>query len=379
MKSNNFSETKLFITNEELEQFLCNIKLRDDLLRIIITKGIDNFEKLADIDKYNLNTYVNENSKKLIKENFKKICEIQQENENQNLLTIIRNTFNELGGVALSKEMLMNSFKMKGKSNSYLPNYLKESNINPSQIFSAFLSEKNISFLNYYEGFKNLKYLYLGSNKIQKVEALNFPNLLVLDLSNNFIRKIENIENLSNLTTLNLEKNLIPTLENISNLGFLDTLNLSKQGLTTNQIFEINLENFPIDNSLTSLYLDGNNLVDPSSLIILRNIRKLKLNDNKIVDIALLLDCLKEMSLLEDLSVGSNPFIETLRNFRDMIILRCPCIREIDNKTVTNNEAQYVNKLYSMKFGIKTKKEDVAEQMSEMKLDIIKYEKKKSR
>jgi hypothetical protein len=366
-------ETKNYTTNEDFELFLCHLKLRDDLLRVLIGKGIDTLDKLADIDKYNLNNYINEGNKKLIKQNLKKLFEAKEESPEEDMCSVIKNMYFDLGGIAITKEMIMNGFKMKGK-NAFLPTHLKENNINPSQIFSSFLSQKGLSSLINYDGFKNLKYLYLSDNKIQSIVAMNFPNLLQLDLTNNYIRRIENLDGLLNLTTLSLDKNLIKVLEGISSLRYLDTLTLSKQGLTSNQVFEINPQDYPVDNSLTTLSLDHNNLFDPTPLAVMRRLTKLKLNDNKIYDIGPLLDALNDMCLLEELSIASNPFIDTNRNFRDLVILRCGSLKEIDNKTVTSNELQYVNKLYSKKMTSNKMLKKVSQDMGDMRLDIAKVE-----
>lgn len=77
------------------------------------------------------------------------------------------------------------------------------------------------------DGLVNLKKLFLGANKIKKMQG--FEKLLqleTLDCGDNRIRKIEGIENLVHLRELHLAKNKIQTIENIGHLKQLYILTL---------------------------------------------------------------------------------------------------------------------------------------------------------
>jgi Leucine-rich repeat (LRR) protein len=266
-------------------------------------------------------------------------------------LNIMRQTYFDLDGIPLTKEMMLSSFKMKSKPNNYLPVEFKQQNITSDKIYASFLQDKKISYLNNIVGFRNLKHLYLNNNKIQSLENFNFPSLNILELSDNFIRKIENLQTLPNLQNLNLEKNLICRLENISENKFLELLNLSNQYLTQFQIFEICHQTIPEDNNVSTLFLDNCNLYDPSELLIFQNIKKLKINSNKISDISLVLACVKNMKYLEVLNISNNPFIEKHKTYRNLVVIACKFLREIDDKLVTENEKLFLNSFYMRKFG----------------------------
>lgn len=381
---------------EELEQFLCYLGLRDELLHIFLNKGLSSIEKILNLDKYNFkiidqkrNLILN-NIHKLferIDEFYRPISTIQEESsENETIpykkptfIEIIRSFIFDLNGIKLTKEMLLNGFKMKTKPGNCLPNFFQEKNLTYDKIFASFLSDKKIGILNdNYEGFKNLKHLYLNNNKIQIIQNLNFTSLTILDLSNNYIRKIENIERMVNLQTLNLEKNMISKLENISNNLNLQILNLSKQCLTQYQFFEIDVnkqsENLPPQYNLQELSLDHCNIIDPTNLCYFTKLKKLKICNNKISEMGAVLTILKCYPDLEYLSLSNNEVIEMNKNFRDLIVICCKKLVELDDKTITLNEKQYVNSLYTRKYTqIKNQNEgkQIAPYKQKMSLEII--------
>jgi hypothetical protein len=355
-----------------------------ELLKVFLSKGLNSIEKLMQLEKFSFSKNIFPDQKKeIIITNisyiFDKIKsyynndhqELQEEEdalslsqqdqkdqiENSNFenakpsfLTIIKETMYDLRGITLTKEILMQSFKLKNKPSSYLPKDFKDENITADKLYASFLQDRKIAFIDNLEGFKNLRHLYLNNNKLQTITRLNFPNLIIFELSNNFIRKIENLDLLKNLENLNLEKNCVSKLENIKENIYLDTINLNKQALTKFQKFEIDEETINPDNRIKSLLLENVNFEDPSKLVIFPYLKKLKINNNKIYDLTLLVEGLKPMIDLETLYVANNPFTETTKSFRDVLVIRCPNIVELDDKTVTNNEKLYVNSLYARKF-----------------------------
>ena len=354
--------TNSSIKEEELEQILIYLGLRDELYQNFLSRGLNTIEKLIEIDNYNLNKNILSESKKiLILKNvsliFEKINFIFNNEENEEnstevlIIDIIRDTHYFIEGIKLTKDILIKGFKVKSKPNSCLPIHFQEKNISSEIISASVLSSKKIIAFQQLEGFNNLMYLYLQDNKIQKIEELNFVNLIYLDLSNNLIRKIENLENLKKLEYLNLEKNCISVIENLNFNNQLEYLNISKQYLTRKQNIFI-LENFVSEeNKISTILLDLNNIYDISSLGILVFLKKLSLNDNKIYEFNLILDVLKNIKNLEYLTVYKNPFIEKLKNYRDILVLQNKNLQDLDEKIVTENERNYVTSLYHLKYG----------------------------
>jgi hypothetical protein len=83
-----------------------------------------------------------------------------------------------------------------------------------SKIF--FLNDKKLTKLTNLDIYTNLEELYLQRNFIKQIEGLNgkyLKNLQILNLNNNYIRKIENLKNLENLKILDLGDNLIDNFE----------------------------------------------------------------------------------------------------------------------------------------------------------------------
>ena len=350
---------------EEVEQFLSYLGLREDLFQIFMSKEINSLEKLLNLENYEFNKIILDDKKKnLISKNLEYVMagikyhyiENKEKDCKPSFLKIIREIFYDLDGTYITKDLVIHSFKLKSMPNISLPKHLKNENIKPENIFASFLHNKNIGYLKFSGGFNNLRHLYLCNNKIQKLENLNFPNLSILELSNNFIRKIENLESLSDLKTLNLEKNFISKLENLNYNINLETLILSKQILTKNQNFEINPEGINPTNKIVDFQLENCNLYDPCNLILFAKIKSLKISNNRIFDLNVLLESLKSMENINILAIKNNPFTEINKNYRDYIIIRCNSLEEIDDKTVTQNEKQYVNSLYVRKMKSSRKK-----------------------
>ena len=79
-----------------------------------------------------------------------------------------------------------------------------------------------------------LKELYLGKNKIAKMENLHVcPELSLVDLQNCRILEIEGLEGLPNLTSLHLAHNGITEIKNLKKNTDLDTIDLSGNPIKT--------------------------------------------------------------------------------------------------------------------------------------------------
>ena len=150
--------------------------------------------------------------------------------------------------------------------------------------------------------------LNLSSNFITKIQNLNLGSLKSLDISNNKISVIENLENLTKLQVLNLQCNRIHSLFLLNPLNFLLSLDLSY-----NPIFDFPYSNiFP---NLTSLTLDYCYIDSFQSINTFKNLKRLSLSHNKITE-----DIVLELPLLEYLNVSYNK-ISTLQAFVNLVSL----------------------------------------------------------
>lgn len=153
-----------------------------------------------------------------------------------------------------------------------------------------------------------LTQLNLSSNFITKIQNLNLNLLKSLDISNNKISVIENLENLTKLEILNLKNNRIHSLFLLSPLEFLSFLDVS-----FNPIFDFPYSNiFP---NLTSLTLDYCFIDSFQSINMFKKLKKLSLSHNKITE-----DVALELPLLEYLNVSYNK-ISTLQAFVNLVSL----------------------------------------------------------
>jgi len=98
-----------------------------------------------------------------------------------------------------------------------------------------------------------------------------FEHLKQLNLSYNYIKKIDNLQNLSKLTLLDLSFNQIQKLENIGHLRQLKSLNLNN-----NKIHLLTLEIQSIC-GLEELKLSNNCVWNIHEIILLKKLNKLKL------------------------------------------------------------------------------------------------------
>ncbi len=216
--------------------------------------------------------------------------------------------------------------KFENKSFGQL-DFLKEINLAKNLI-------KQLSFSEAFEfSLKSLEKLIFKNNKIDFIDSFRFfskfPNLLVLDVSNNRLRslgenyllelkslkflylsnnQILNIDEgvfrqLNSLIHLDLSKNLIYTLENSCNISiFTELIGLERLELSMNKI-----ENFPINLNLSKnlAHLDlGQNKIKEitnASLYLLENLKELILRENFLKKF--LVSNLKSIEIL-DLSVN---------------------------------------------------------------------------
>jgi hypothetical protein len=350
-------EDPVSIDMNELDQFLCYMKLREELLTKLSSLGVKNLKTILSLDDSSLNkilTSVPENQGKILIKNFNLLADQYESSESINISELPI----DLGGVSLTKETIITGFKMKNKTQSHTLSYQQnlEKNSKPDKIFVSFLSNKNIGRLSNLELFKNMKHLYLSDNKLQRISNLeNLVNLNILDLKGNYIRRIEGLDNLINLQTLNLEQNLIEALENLTNNINIVTLNVSQQTLPKDKIFLIDDKTLPIDSLVQTINLENNQINDVRNLRVFKYTQTLKLKNNKIEELNYILEAVKEMPFLENLNFINNPLKDSNKTSRDIIIIYGQKLTEINEKNVTNNERSFLNSFFSRRSNNKGK------------------------
>ncbi|KAF7970841.1 hypothetical protein HWV62_22798 [Athelia sp. TMB] len=161
----------------------------------------------------------------------------------------------------------------------------------------------------------NLEELWLGKNKISKLERLK-----ILSIQSNRITKIENLESLENLEDIYLSHNGITRLEGLDHNLKLKTLDLGSN-------FVPELENIAHLKCLEELWVRlifagqfHGSIVNPSQL-----------NNNKITTLLTLEPQLHAASALETIYLEGNPVQETEGgNYRRKIKMALPQLSQID-------------------------------------------------
>ena len=349
------------ITNSSpLELFLCLTKTYNDFFPFFKRQGVLNLEQAISFKNYTIKTskaHSNANfnkEKELIEINFRNIrTELKNSDKYQQIIYLLQTPLKFDGGdIELDSQLILKSF-INGTST---PNFCKMNkfqtqNLKPSSLYSANLQKFKITRLpkEKIDGFINLKNLYLDGNKIQEIKGLYFPNLEELNLSDNYIRKIENLEGLPKLKILNLSYNNIHILENTQKNIYLENINLSNQYIPNFIVFIIKPNS--LQNSIKIINLENVNLFN-ISLPFLPFLQEINVKNNQINEMMEVLSIVKNSPYLRKINCLGNPFIvDNKANYRNFIIIAGKNLEEIDEKEVKENEKIYVNQLYNRKFG----------------------------
>ena len=356
------------ITNTSpLELFLCLTKTYNDFFPFFKRQGVFTLEQAISFKNYsvkNSKAHFNFNfnkEKEFLEINFRNIRNaITGLDKYQQIIFLLNSPLKYDGSeIILDSQLILKSF-INGTST---PNFCKMNkfqtqNLKPSSLYSANLQKFKITQLpkNKIDGFVNLKNLYLDSNRIQEIKGLFFPNLEELNLSDNYIRKIENLEGCPKLKILNLSYNNIHILENIQNNIYLENINLSNQYIPNFISFIIK----PNNNPIKVLNLENVNL--EFIPIHFPYLEEINIKNNQIKEMMEILTVVKNSIYLRKINCLGNPFIlENKANYRNFIIIAGKNLEEVDEKEVKENEKIYVNQLYNRKFGkhqIKTKEKN---------------------
>ena len=171
--------------------------------------------------------------------------------------------------------------------------------------------------------FHELRDLNLASNQLEQVgEGLRGLELLrYLNLSNNYIEKIDGLSACPRLVRLDLSSNRIATIKNLGKLGRLTHLNLSGNKI-------VRLRGLDKLNNLTDLNLDRNDLVEVKHLALVPTIKTLHLRENKISDMDEFGLTSVALTNLSSLFMEGNPVCDT-RDYR-LRVLENTSIKMLD-------------------------------------------------
>ena len=352
---------KEIMSSSPLELFLCLTKTYNDFFPFYKRQGVSTLEQAISFKNYtskNSKGHSNVNldkEKEFIQFNFRNIrTEIKKFDKYQQIIYLLQTPLKFDGNeIELDSQLILKSF-INGTST---PNFCKMNkfqtqNLKPSSLYSANLQKFKITKLprNKIDGFTNLKSLYLDNNKIQEIKGLFFPNLEELNLSDNYIRKIENLEGLPKLKILNLSYNNIHILENIQKNIYLENINLSNQYIPNFILFVIN-QNSIANNPIKILNLENVNLTS-ITIPFYPYLQEINVKNNQINEMMEILSIVKNSPYLRKINCLGNPFIsDNKTNYRNFIIIAGQNLEEIDEKEVNENEKIYVNQLYNRKFG----------------------------
>ncbi|KAG2060844.1 L domain-like protein [Suillus hirtellus] len=170
-----------------------------------------------------------------------------------------------------------------------------------------------------------LRSLELGGNRIRHIEGLDaLVNLEELWLGKNKLTKLENLSTLSRLKILSLQSNRITKIEGLDQLADLEELYLSHNGVER-------LEGLENNTKLRTLDIGANFVPAIENISHLASIEELWLNNNKIADLRALEPQLKNMASLETIYLEGNPCQQAEgTGYRRKIMLALPQVKQID-------------------------------------------------
>ena len=191
------------------------------------------------------------------------------------------------------------------KSLNFIKNFSKLESLNVKNLQLKSLENITKTGLD----FTNLKSLDISENYLQKIEKLeNFPQLESLNLSINHIREIQGLDSLKHLKSLYLGLNWITKIKNLHSLSQLEILSLGYLGVH-------------IGRYLISEYYRSNLIKEIENLESLTQLRKLDLSGNLITKI----DALFSQTELNTLYLGHNQ-IKSLTNISHLKKLKSLCL-----------------------------------------------------
>mmetsp|Transcript_77131 Transcript_77131/g.200982 ORF Transcript_77131/g.200982 Transcript_77131/m.200982 type:complete len:550 (-) Transcript_77131:290-1939(-) len=201
------------------------------------------------------------------------------------------------------------SFNLLVRSQSFTP---------PDSLETCDMSYNLIGELGDWHTHRFLRELNLRGNFIDRIGTGLKGNreLRMLDMSENYIGRIENLEGLD-LRTLYLAQNQLVSLDGISTLSKLQALNIRHNNITS--IASLRSEDLP-------------------------RLRRLNISDNRLGDIHEVAS-LAAFTLLQDLRLAPNP-VDQLPHYRAQVLHRLPLLRTLDASVAAPEEKVKADLIY---------------------------------
>lgn len=171
----------------------------------------------------------------------------------------------------------------------------------------------------------SLRSLELGSNRIRAIENLDaLVNLEELWLGKNKITKLQGLEKLAKLRLLSIQSNRITKIEGLENLVNLEEFYISHNGLEKLEGLENNVK-------LTTLDVGNNQISVIENLSHLKVLQEFWASYNKIADINHLDQQLGENPALDTVYLEGNPaHLQDKVGYRRKVMIALPNLKQID-------------------------------------------------
>ncbi|EIW83980.1 L domain-like protein [Coniophora puteana RWD-64-598 SS2] len=195
-----------------------------------------------------------------------------------------------------------------------------------SSLHTVFFVQNKISKISGLDSVgRTLRSLELGGNRIRFIENLDsLVNLEELWLGKNKITKLQNLSSLKSLKILSIQSNRIKKIEGLDGLSNLQELYLSHNGVER-------LEGLDNNPQLRTLDVGNNFIPEIENVSHLTSLEELWLNNNKIDSLQALEPQLKKTETLETIYLEGNPCQQTERAaYRRKIIIALPQVTQID-------------------------------------------------
>ncbi|GFY57365.1 leucine-rich repeat-containing protein 49 [Trichonephila inaurata madagascariensis] len=238
----------------------------------------------------------------------------------------------------------------------YIKRSSEERSLDPDRLL---LDRCNLTHCPIIEGEELLHLLNLQQNQITVIENFDvFSNLKFLDLSDNLIEQISGLDALSSLRMLVLARNRIGSIDGLQRLQHLDVLDLSgneiKEICNINHLIELRVLNLSSNQithitgmrglkSLVELNLSKNFISEVSEVDVLPRLQRLFLSQNSIERFEDMYS-VSNIPLLCDLTLEGCP-LTAFPNYRHLILYNIPQLKVLDTRRALDEERRTAHSL----------------------------------